>query len=492
MLNRSTIAAAATLAAGTFAVLPTGARATTPTTPGVTCSNVPDGLRLVLAGAGAVGVVGAGAAPLDPAVPPGPSVAMRGPDGTTWWSTGTLSNGDQPGFVEISRLRPGSGDAEVVASGTVWLGGVGWSDGRTAATYVDANEPDTMSDPTDSYGSVVVDHPEGDQSVAGVAVGPEFGVVSAMPVPDGVVIGAITDLTESFIHVGADGTEREDWIEPIGPEEYAQPPFHQWPVAAGFADQPTISLSWVEGPDTSFDSPDQAVGEWTLQIVDARTGDGGLTVDLGRQPEETLERADYDGRFWIGTFASEETSSVIAVEAVEGATPVDLGCGSGVVATIDRLGTPAPMVVESEAAPAIPAATSPAPTAPAAPVPTSTAPPAPAPAAPAEPAPEPAPGGCGRYTPAPDRYPIRRCQEGFNVVLVQNQLTTWGFDVSSDGYFGPATETAVREFQAREGLEVDGLVGVDTWRALSIGSVAGDDADGSGLVDPWEVIFGGD
>jgi peptidoglycan hydrolase-like protein with peptidoglycan-binding domain len=41
-------------------------------------------------------------------------------------------------------------------------------------------------------------------------------------------------------------------------------------------------------------------------------------------------------------------------------------------------------------------------------------------------------------------------------------------DVSSDGEFGPKTESAVRRLQASHGLTVDGVVGPDTWAALGI------------------------
>ncbi|MDP9020786.1 MAG: peptidoglycan-binding protein [Actinomycetota bacterium] len=37
---------------------------------------------------------------------------------------------------------------------------------------------------------------------------------------------------------------------------------------------------------------------------------------------------------------------------------------------------------------------------------------------------------------------------------------------SGPGTFGPKTEAAVKQFQRSVGLEVDGKVGPDTWKAL--------------------------
>ena len=106
---------------------------------------------------------------------------------------------------------------------------------------------------------------------------------------------------------------------------------------------------------------------------------------------------------------------------------------------------------------------------------------------PPPPPPPTAPPSCGSYS-FNDQYPIRRCDEGYAVFIVQNCLASLGYDVDVDGYFGPGTEQAVRQFQATYGLEVDGLVGPATWSTLC-GGQPGWDVDGNGIVDPDEVIW---
>lgn len=87
---------------------------------------------------------------------------------------------------------------------------------------------------------------------------------------------------------------------------------------------------------------------------------------------------------------------------------------------------------------------------------------------------------CPSYTPN-NQYPLQLCNSGPAVRAVQARLS-----VDADGYFGPSTRDAVEGFQRDNGLEVDGLVGRDTWRALGL-SVTGVDDDGNRIVDPYEV-----
>lgn len=58
---------------------------------------------------------------------------------------------------------------------------------------------------------------------------------------------------------------------------------------------------------------------------------------------------------------------------------------------------------------------------------------------------------------------------GATVREIQTRLKSWGYyDGSVDGIFGSQTERAVRYFQSRNGLTVDGKVGVQTMAALGI------------------------
>lgn len=58
--------------------------------------------------------------------------------------------------------------------------------------------------------------------------------------------------------------------------------------------------------------------------------------------------------------------------------------------------------------------------------------------------------------------------QGDDVLEVQQKLIARGYTItgSADGTFGKKTDAAVRQFQADQGLAVDGVVGPKTWAAL--------------------------
>ena len=61
---------------------------------------------------------------------------------------------------------------------------------------------------------------------------------------------------------------------------------------------------------------------------------------------------------------------------------------------------------------------------------------------------------------------VRRGAEGNITWLIQSMLICKLFNINADGIFGIATESAVREFQKRNGLSQDGIVGKNTFNKL--------------------------
>lgn len=69
--------------------------------------------------------------------------------------------------------------------------------------------------------------------------------------------------------------------------------------------------------------------------------------------------------------------------------------------------------------------------------------------------------------PAGARATLYWGSSGADVRLVQTKLNNWGYYKGSiDGVYGSATAEAVRSFQRKNGLVVDGIVGPSTWQAL--------------------------
>ncbi len=62
---------------------------------------------------------------------------------------------------------------------------------------------------------------------------------------------------------------------------------------------------------------------------------------------------------------------------------------------------------------------------------------------------------------------LRRSSRSARVVALQYLLRARGFRVATDGVFARATEGAVRRFQTKKKLVVDGRVGFQSWEALT-------------------------
>lgn len=60
----------------------------------------------------------------------------------------------------------------------------------------------------------------------------------------------------------------------------------------------------------------------------------------------------------------------------------------------------------------------------------------------------------------------RRNDSGEPVRDIQQRLERLGYEVEASGQFDSPTQEAVRAFQERRGVPVDGIVGPDTWREL--------------------------
>ena len=81
-----------------------------------------------------------------------------------------------------------------------------------------------------------------------------------------------------------------------------------------------------------------------------------------------------------------------------------------------------------------------------------------------------------RLDPAPRAgHPTLRLRDGYDdtapelrseITTMQMLLRQAGFPVDADGFFGPGTDAAVRDFQRNHALDDDGIVGPRTWAAL--------------------------
>ncbi|HEY9658509.1 MAG TPA: peptidoglycan-binding protein [Allocoleopsis sp.] len=74
------------------------------------------------------------------------------------------------------------------------------------------------------------------------------------------------------------------------------------------------------------------------------------------------------------------------------------------------------------------------------------------------------------FSASPTLYPW---DVGPAVAEMQELLRSSGCEIRIDGDFGWRTEVAVKQFQKRHGLKIDGVVGAQTWTALKNNVKAG-------------------
>ena len=78
-----------------------------------------------------------------------------------------------------------------------------------------------------------------------------------------------------------------------------------------------------------------------------------------------------------------------------------------------------------------------------------------------------APSGLKDTVTTPTTMPtLRNGSRGEAVKELQRLLNQHGYFLQVDGIWGPQTDSAVRGFQYRAGLVVDGIVGPKTWGKL--------------------------
>lgn len=68
---------------------------------------------------------------------------------------------------------------------------------------------------------------------------------------------------------------------------------------------------------------------------------------------------------------------------------------------------------------------------------------------------------------------VRTGDSGEAVAAAQTALNKYGYGLSVDGAFGPATTSATRSFQGANGLTADGIIGPLTWQSLVGGGGGG-------------------
>jgi hypothetical protein len=96
---------------------------------------------------------------------------------------------------------------------------------------------------------------------------------------------------------------------------------------------------------------------------------------------------------------------------------------------------------------------------------------------------------CGDYEEDRIDLPIVICSKSWAIQMAQEVLGKSGFNVASDGYFGPGTQLALLRYQMRNGLHLSGVIDGYTWGSMF--PVTWEDGfmdyDGDGIASPREI-----
>ena len=80
---------------------------------------------------------------------------------------------------------------------------------------------------------------------------------------------------------------------------------------------------------------------------------------------------------------------------------------------------------------------------------------------------------------------------GQEVINIQNRLSAWGYYRGGiDGIYGYLTYSAVRDFQVKNGLTVDGIAGPETLAALGLPTGAQQGAGGGNYTGDLYLLAG--
>ncbi len=82
---------------------------------------------------------------------------------------------------------------------------------------------------------------------------------------------------------------------------------------------------------------------------------------------------------------------------------------------------------------------------------------------------------------------IKNGSKGSDVITLQNALNALGYGLVADGVFGAKTEAAIKDFQRKNKLTVDGIVSTQTWNALGVSGTNGKCIDASVIYKPLSV-----